>query len=517
MKGWMNLFYCEIQRSIRDFAACAERKGLFKKMRKYQKAVRDNPPEKPSLFMRFQLKFKLLVLVAGIFLQTHEVSPAEFKKLYTPVAQADAIWNLEHFVDSNDAQVIVLLEKINNMPEPLWHKILSISLDDQRQLLRDYLIARFTFEFPYFGQNEEIFSDFIRLLTEESRRLMIKDMPDDADVKRMTNLLKCISQWKIKELFYQTSSLIAYPLLEVRKVANETISIIKDDRIFPIVLKLSVSTNPVERTYAIDTLYYLKDDRTFPILLQLLNDKNKSVRYYAVRSLEVLNLQEAIPYYVRILYSDVNDEVRILTSQVLAKLKPAAAFNTLLEVLSDKNPKVRKSALLAINEYNNPAAAFYISKQLAQETDRELKVMQINSLLSLNNSGLMTGLNRVIKDETDINVLLWAIYAAGKLGDYNGYEFVLEKISHKSERVREEAAMALGSFKVKKSIPLLIKTLQDYNETFGVQTAAIYSLEMIDDNTAINDLYNLSMAHHNPLVRAGIKGILKNMLEKRFK
>jgi HEAT repeat protein len=470
--------------------------------------------KKPSMFMRLVICFFILfgVIVHADFVYSQNVSPG-----YTPVAEADAIWNLEHSGDFSDRQVITLLEKIHNMSEKLWRKVLMLAREEQRQVLRDFLIVRFTVNFPYFGISENIYHDYILLLNEECKRLTSKDQVGDDDVDRLINILASISQGKLKEMFYPISALVAYPLLEVRKAANETLSVIKDDRLFPIVLKLAESNNPVERTYAVDSLFYLKEERTLPVLLQLLNDKNKSVRYYVIRTLEALNLQDAVPYYIRILRSDVSDEVRILTSNVLGRLKPPAAYNSLLETLSDQNPGVRKSVLASLNEYNNVNSAFFISRQLAQETDLDLKIMEIKSLLSLNNSGSMTGLNKVLKDERDNHVLTWAIYAAGKLADINGYEYLLDKLAHQNEQIREEAAMALGSFKVKKSIAPLIKMLANKTESFYVQSAALYAIEMIDDSSALPELNNLSTIHDDLLVRARIKDVLKEMLDKRFK
>ncbi|MDH4261715.1 MAG: HEAT repeat domain-containing protein [Spirochaetia bacterium] len=436
---------------------------------------------------------------------------------YSPVAETDAIWNLEHGGDFHDQQIITLLEKIKNMPEKLWLNILSLAREEPHQILRNYLIVRFTVNFPYFGQSENIYQSYILLLNEETRRIMSKDQQNDEDTNRLLKILASISQWKLKEMFYPTSTLVAYPLLEVRKAANEAMINIKDDRFFPIVLKLAESSNPVERTYAIDSLFYLKDDRTLPILLQLLADKNKSVRYYVIRTLEVLNSQDAIPYYIRILRSDSSNEARILAANVLGKLKPPAAYNSLLEVLSDSDTAVRKAALLSINEYNSVNSAYFISRQLAQETDNELKILEIKTLLSLNNSGLMTGLNRILKDETDINILIWAIYVSGKLADINGYDLILEKLSHQNEKIREEAVMALAGFKYKKAIPNILLLLSNKTEKFSVQCAALYSIEMIDDASSIPDLYNLSMNHDNLLIRSRIKVVLKEMLDKRYR
>jgi len=438
-------------------------------------------------------------------------------KKYSSAAEADAIWNLDRSGDFQDDQLVGLLGKIKNMPEKLWRKVLTLAREDQRQGLRDYLIYRFSENFPYHGQNAEIQSEYITLLNDEFKRILSIDQPVDQDVNRLILALKSISRWNLKEMFYQTSLLIVYPLLEVRKAANETLAIIKDDRIYPIVLKLAESENPIERTYAIDTLFYFKDERTFSILLQLLNDKNKSVRYYAVRTLDTLNMQDAIPYYIRILHSDISDEVRTVAIQVLTRLRSPLAYNSLLEMLSDSNAEIRKAALIAINEYNNVNSAYYISRQLAQETNMELKLLEIKSLLMLNNSGMMAGLNHIVKDETNINILIWAIYTVGKLADFNGYEILLEKLNHGDVQIREETAMALGNFKLKKSVPYLFKVLENKLESYPVQAAALYSLEMIDDSSVLPGLNELSSRHHDILVRAEIKGVLKNMLEKRFK
>ncbi|MDH4199742.1 MAG: HEAT repeat domain-containing protein [Spirochaetia bacterium] len=481
--------------------------------------MRINIP-KDNWFRFFYFVLFFLILNACLFPETptSESPPVTILPKYSAKTQADAIWNLNYtLASSRDDSIIILLEKIDTMPEDLWRRVLTVAIEDQRTVLRNYLLRRFLDKFPFNEENMNVYHAFVGLLEFEYNRFIKKTIPEDSDQEEMILVLQVVAKWKIKEMLYQTSALLAYPLMNIRKAANETIAVIQDDRIYPVILNLSKSENPVERTYAIDSLYYIKDERTIPVLLQLLNDRNKSVRYYAIRSLDNMNAQDAIPYYIRVLRSDVNDEVRMIAAKVLARIKPPMAFNSLLDTLSDANPLVRKSVLEALNEYAYQNAAFVISRQLSQETENELKLMEIQSLLALSSSGMMAGLNRIMKDEKDTSILLWSIYVTGKLGDYNGYELLLANLSHTEARVRQESAIALSNFKVKRTVPYLLEILSNEKESYPVQTAALYSLKSIDDNSAIAKLYNLSFTHSNLMIRAEIRDTMKNLLEKRFK
>lgn len=462
--------------------------------------------------------FSFLSLYAQAPQNPDSSSNAQTPSHSTQVAEKEAIWNLNIAMSHlQDGQIISYLEKIENMPEILWHKTLQLSLEEPRWALRDYLMKRFYLRYPYYGKSQTLARDFNKVLENEYNQFVHQPIAGKADIDRILIILSNVKKWKIRELFYQTSALLGYPLSEVRQAANEAMAAIWDDRIYPILLKLTQSENPMERIYAVDSLYYLKDDRMLSILLQMLNDPNKSVRYYVIRSLDSLNAQEAIPFYIKLLRTDPNANVRVASADVLGKVRPLYAFNSLLESIPDPSPLVRRAVIKSLVLYNNVAAAYPISRQLALETRKDLKIIEIQALVSLNNSGSMLGLNYVLKNESDTEVLLWAIYATGKLGDYNGYDSLLEKLSDKNASIREEAAAALGTFKIKKTTVSLLGTLDDKKEKLPIKEAALNSLKNIDENSTIPALYKMSLSYQNFLMRAQIKAVVQDMIDRRYK
>jgi HEAT repeat protein len=460
------------------------------------------------------VKKKCILFISFLFFNNIELYPDQ-----SLTAEDQILLNtLDSIIGvSSDSQTIHYLQRLKKIPEHIWQKVIFTAISPNHSDLRNYIFVRFSDDIPYFEEKTDINRNFLNLCKNELHDFIKKDIPSKDDIFRIFLVLENIKKRKIQELLPEVSMLIAYSLYDVRKAASETIFEIKDDRLLPVVLSLAQSENPVERTYAVDALYYLKDERTTPVLLQLLNDKNKSVRYYTIRSLDSLNVPEAIPFYIRILKSDSNDEVRILSAKVLGKLKPPAAFNTLLDSVFDPNPHIRDVVLDALFEYNFSAAAIHVSKQLSIETVDNLKIKEIKLLLSLNNSGLMTGLGKVVKDDSNFKVRLWGIYAVGILLDPMGYELLLLNLENENPLIREEAALALANFKYKKTVSHLLTLVKNINEDYNVQAAALFSLKNIDDNTCIPELYELSINHLNIAVRAEIKNLLRDMLFKRFR
>ena len=69
------------------------------------------------------------------------------------------------------------------------------------------------------------------------------------------------------------------PFYSVRKSAILALKHTGDDRMFPHILNLSKSDDPIFRVYSLEAIYHLYDRRMYYILLDMLKDENKSVRY----------------------------------------------------------------------------------------------------------------------------------------------------------------------------------------------------------------------------------------------
>ncbi|MDH5719183.1 MAG: HEAT repeat domain-containing protein [Spirochaetia bacterium] len=365
-------------------------------------------------------------------------------------------------------------------------------------------------------KDEYIFGQLIKVIKTEFLNSKEKDMHNQKTLKSILLCLTIVKENKIKELFYETIIFIVFPLHEIRKAAFETLAVLEDDRMLPVLLKLLNSNNSIEKTYAIDAFYYIKDDRIVPLLIRALKDENKSVRYYAIRTLEKMQRTEAIPHFIRIVQSDVNNEIRIKAIKVLGDYQAKTAFSTILNCISDNDPFVREAAIKAALIYNNDNAGYRISQQLAIEDQNHLKLLEIKALLRLKTSGGSRGLLKIITDEKDIKIKTWAIYTTGLLTDYRLFPVLLDNLEAKEPEIMIETAYALGSYGDKKACDNLILILKNKENNYAIQSAALHALKKINNDRTLPQLFELSEKHHNMILKIQIKETISYILNEKY-
>ena len=355
----------------------------------------------------------------------------------------------------------------------------------QKKVMRELLIQALRSEFDMIEQNE---------------------FPTSEQIEHLCLYLDVVRKFKLKELMYDIVAYSAFPLQKVRVHCFKALAFMKDDRILPFIMKLASSENDVERTYAIEAFHYLKDERTIFVLLNALKDKNKSVRYYAMNTLSLLKRTEALPVFIKIIRSDVNDEIREKAIHVLGKFKPAKGFYAVMRALHDENFSIRKASLKTALSYEDPRAAYHISLQLAKEKDQRLKLGLIKGLLKIRSSGRTRGLSTTIKNHKETTkILRWAVYAAGELKDRLSLPPLLNLLEHEEADIRTEACVALGKYRDPRSVPRLVRILRDPNEKYLVQASALYSLKKMNHSKVIAQLREMSYDHVNPYLKAQIR------------
>ena len=362
---------------------------------------------------------------------------------------------------------------------------LSVQEVSQKRVMREVLMQALRSEFNMIEQNK---------------------FPTSEQIDHLCLYLDAVRKFKLKDLMYDIVAYSAFPLQKVRVHCFKALALMKDDRILPFIMKLASSENDVERTYAIEAFHYLKDERTIFVLLNALKDKNKSVRYYAMNTLSLLKRTEALPVFIKIIGSDVNDEIREKAIHVLEKFKPAQGFHPIMRALRDENPSIRNASLKTALSYKDPRAAYHISLQLAKETDQMLKLALIKGLLKIKSSGGTPGLSTTIKNhEKTTKILRWAVYAAGELKDRLSFPQLLNLLEHKEADIRTEACVALGKYRDPRSAPRLVRILRNPNEKYLVQASALHSLKKMNHSKVIAQLREISDDHVNLYLKAQIK------------
>jgi len=452
--------------------------------------------------------FTLFLVNSAIF------SDQEAKTLFSPEIENEMLISLQQ---GSDRELITLLENTKEIPVSFWVKVLQAASDPYRTILREYVINKFEKNPPYSYDVEKLRVAYLKVLKFELEKFLSERHHMPEQIRRVKKVLANVEAWRFKELFYQSSVLIGYPVLDVRHAASKAVAAIRDDRIYPILLKLANSPNPVERTYAVDALYYIQDNRTVPILIGLINDENKSVRYYVIKALEKMDIEAAIPYYIKMVRADSNDEVRVAAIKALAAFRSVSGYSVVLETVSDPNPKIREAVIEALFLYNNVSSAYLVSKQLTEESIDELKIREIGLLIKLQDDGKNGALAEVLEKEKNEKVLLWAIYATGVLQDLRGYDTLLGLTTNPSKEIRVETIYALSGFASKKPSIDLISILRQGDQPYEVETAIINSLALLDDSDIIVDLLEIIDTHKDRYIVEYARKTLHDMLARRHK
>lgn len=480
----------------------------------------------PAFHRVYIYKFFLgtLFLTLLLTLRTSPAISAEAENLQSAEAALenpeaeDIELNLYFLVEAaaQEAQIIATLKRMEEVPESLWVKIFRLARQPSNADLRVYLFERFSDSLPGGGFMPLLDAAFFEVVTAELDLQLRKGHHSREQLQRILAALGLVEKWSIRSAFYQCISFIAYPISDIRGGAYGALASIGDDRMFPLILELAASQNPVERAYALDALFYIQDERVMPILITLLRDENKSVRYYALRTLEEMNDPETYYYFIKAALSDDNDEVRVRAIEALGRIKPKGAYTVLNQTVFDDNDEVRNASIDALILFNYTSAAISLSDQLYLEENRELKLKLIKALLSVGDAGKMRGLNRVMKEESDTEILIWAVYVSGQLKDARGVRNVSELLKHPHEDVRTEAALALAVYRDESPVGDLLELLHDEREKYQVQSAALHALFMIDEDRSIPELFTISENHANPYIRLQAKEVVGGMLNSRY-
>ncbi len=425
--------------------------------------------------------------------------------------------NLYFLIEAGqEGKIIETLQTVDELPDSLWSMIFRLAKERTRQDLRAYLFARFSETLPGGDFSSQVNRAFFEVVDLELNIQLEKTHHTKEELARITSALSLAEKWKIELAFYECASFIAYPLAEIRKSAYRALAAIADDRMYPLVLELAGSSNPVERTYALDALYYIQDERVLPVVLRLLRDDNKSVRYYVVRTLEKMAMPETYYYFIKIASDDSNDEVRVRAIEVLGRFKPKGAYTVLNQTVFDDDPGIRNASIDALVLYNYSSAGDSLSEQLYKEDKKDLKLKLIQALLSVGNSGKMKGLNKIMAEESDVEILLWALYVSGQLKDERGVPGAISLLKHPDAKVRAEAALALSVYRNSSAVAGLLERVNDDHEKYEVQAAALYALHMIDEDRTMPEIFDISEKHENLYIRLQAKQVMGDMLNSRY-
>jgi len=305
---------------------------------------------------------------------------------------------------------------------------------------------------------------------------------------------------------------LARPFSTVRERAIRALSRLGDDRMFPFILNMAKSPDPIYRVYALEAIYHLYDRRIGYLLRDMLRDDNKSVRYYVLKCIERNNLVENMPSVRTIALSDPNWEVRIKSIEIIRKFRDAGSLHVLLRALSDANRDIRMASAQALLEFRSAAAAVSVSNQLAVEDDDAIKEVLIDALIASRSGGGFRGIERILSSDAGVPLRVRAAMACGEIGDARAVGILLSSLDDADHRVRAEVCNSLGSFRGIRAITVRLQEVVCMEKSLYVRLAALYSLSKIGDRSSMLPLFDQYAVETDPVFREKLRFAVRGFM-----
>lgn len=350
----------------------------------------------------------------------------------------------------------------------------------------------------------------------EITRLIKENLVED-DIDYTVTLLAASATNKSPDLLYAVAPFVVHPQAKLRAEANRVIAAKRDERIYPIIGQLLAAENAIDKVYAMETLLALKDERAVPLLLLQLSNPNKNVRFFALKTLEAINSDKAQYGIINLAQGDTDEEVRLKAVEILRIFKTGPAYFALQKLIGDANLPVRSLALESALQQQDKRYAYAISEQLVHEGDMRQKHALLQALLALGSGGGMNGVLALIRRESDADLLLKSAYACNRFSESRCADGLAALISAPAtEALRLECLLALGAFRQRKHLSVLVTIMADEKQKPVVRSAAITAIAQFDNEAAISPLFDTFAKEGDQALRVQIKLVLTDLMRRKL-
>ncbi|MCK5579413.1 MAG: HEAT repeat domain-containing protein, partial [Planctomycetes bacterium] len=250
------------------------------------------------------------------------------------------------------------------------------------------------------------------------------------------------------------------------------------------------------RAYAALALGYIKDKSSLEVLKEVFGKKSqmkKDVKCAALLSIGNLEDLSAIDFLGPILNNKKEDaQVRAYAALALGRMRNVKALPALKKSLKEKKSDIRASVAVALGLIKSQSAKKDLLTLLTKDRDSHVKSFAAISLAQLGDKSVAKLLLQSIK-KGDFNLQGFSILALGILDAEKSKEELRTILVKRTKPLaRGAAALALGMFKDKESVPGLIKIVEKEGRSDSVTWSyAILALGMIGDERAVPVLEKL--------------------------
>lgn len=340
----------------------------------------------------------------------------------------------------------------------------------------------------------------------------VKILEKSKSITLKETVIKNLAEFNDRRSFLAIAQELKNPHITVRQEAARALQR-ADDRAYPYILDMTTSENPVYRIYAIEAFFYMYDRRFYDTIVAFLSDENKSVRIYALRCICANKLNKALKEIRSLALNDSNDEVRTEAVRTLGIFRDSSSLGILYTTLTHANNDIRHASVESIQSIGYKSSAHKLSEQLYNEDTTEIKKAIIDALIAIKQTGNISGLQKILLKDPDIELRVLAAYALGYIRNTKGLHVVIEALKDRDFRVRAEACAALGSFGNRNTIKDLLELVSNDTERY-TRSAALYAIKKIDDRKSVLPLYDIYALEKDPVFKEQMRGVIRYFIDK---
>ena len=310
------------------------------------------------------------------------------------------------------------------------------------------------------------------------------------------DVISFLSQSGNKEIVPPLMEQLKSPFYAVREEATLALKKFRDDRVYAYILNMASGDNPVFKVYSLEAIYHLYDSRLYNFLIGMLGDDNKSVRYYVLNCLEKNELRKSVNHISKTALSDENTEVRVKALDILSNYRQHNSLSVFLRCIDDPDRDIRFASINAINRGKHRNTAGVLSRQLYNESEKDIKTLIMGTLVDFRDGGGFYGLEKILLKDPGPELRIKAAFSIGQIKNSKGVPLLIEGLNDSNVKVKAEASNALQYFRETRVLDSLLDVLRR-EESLYLRTAALYSINRLKLKNSVLPLFNIYTAEND--------------------
>lgn len=272
--------------------------------------------------------------------------------------------------------------------------------------------------------------------------------------------IRLIRKFKEKKSIPSLLRISRHPDFQIRSEVIETLKLLQNDSIFPTIIFYLRSKDELLNIYGLELIKEIPDERLIPILREFIQHPNPIVRIYA---LNALSEYEKESHYVTRNYQSEIEEVMAAIIKIIGEKKWNQYHYIVQQNISSESKLIRKASIKAARNLANFDFAYYVSKQILIESDKEIIEEGILTLVELGKNDPFQSLVFLLNHfDPKIKLLSLRAIQTLKLDYIENLIYFLEK--EKNPEIHLEIAYTIANLVNSKNYKILLNSQNFLNK-----------------------------------------------------